>query len=355
MESQAVVNLFVLLLVAVGCGYAAEKIKIPGGYLVGSLVGAAILGITRGNAHMPRETKFVIQVIAGAFIGCVMERSDLLRLPKIWKASLIMLAALLILNVICGLLIWNISELDILTSLMCVVPGGISDTPIIASDMGADGPKVAAMQIIRQILGISIFPSLIILYNKTLKINEKEGTGYSSKREKSKTNSLGSFLTTLLIASIFGGIGKISGIPSGVFPLSILSTLILKLKFDYAYIPRWPKQAAQILSGAYLGNTITNSEIANIHKLAIPLVVIIAGYTINCIITGAVIKKTCKFTTKESMLITTPAGASDMALISSDVGVKNTDVIILQVVRAVVVMAFFPQIMHGISKLLQQG
>jgi hypothetical protein len=46
------------------------------------------------------------------------------------------------------------------------------------------------------------------------------------------------------------------------------------------------------------------------------------------------------------MLITTPAGASDMALISSDMGVENTDVIIMQVLRAVIVMTFFPQIIH---------
>jgi uncharacterized membrane protein AbrB (regulator of aidB expression) len=78
----------------------------------------------------------------------------------------------------------------------------------------------------------------------------------------------------------------------------------------------------------------------------------VLGYLANCYFTGKIIRKTCGFTRKESMLITTPAGASDMALISADMGVENTDVIIMQVVRAVTVMTFFPQIINLIVYLM---
>ena len=43
------------------------------------------------------------------------------------------------------------------------------------------------------------------------------------------------------------------------------------------------------------------------------------------------------------MLIASPAGASGMALIIDDMGVQNADVAIMQVSRACVVMAVFPQ------------
>ena len=46
---------------------------------------------------------------------------------------------------------------------------------------------------------------------------------------------------------------------------------------------------------------------------------------------------------KEGMLIASPAGASGMALIIDDMGVQNADVAIMQVSRACVVMAVFPQ------------
>jgi uncharacterized membrane protein AbrB (regulator of aidB expression) len=49
---------------------------------------------------------------------------------------------------------------------------------------------------------------------------------------------------------------------------------------------------------------------------------------------------------KESMLITIPAGAADMALISGDLGVDNPDIALLQVARLIGVLALFPQVIN---------
>lgn len=337
---------FLTLAVGTAFGIGAAKLKIPGGLLVGAIVGAAMLNILFSNAYMPKDTKLYVQIIAGAFIGCIMEKSDLKRIPHIIKPASIMLISFLILNLTVGFLIWKISPLDLITSLMAVVPGGISDTPIIAADMGADAPKVAVMQIVRQILGIGVFPSLILLYDIRIgqKKPETNAEGYKNKRIKSKTKSISAFLCTLTIATIFGFLGKSANIPAGTFVFAILSVLILKLVFNFAYIPKWLKKSAQIFSGCYLGSTVLLSDVMELRYLILPLSIIIIGYMANCFITGSIIRKVCGFTRKEAMLITTPAGASDMALISSELGVENTDVIILQVVRAVVVMTFFPQI-----------
>ncbi|MBM9616368.1 AbrB family transcriptional regulator [Desulfobulbus rhabdoformis] len=342
-------HVLITLLIGVAVGYLARKMKIPGGFLVGSLVGAAAYNIFFGAAYMPKESKTVIQIVAGGFIGCIMEKSDVQRLQKIIKPIVFMITALLVLNLGGGFLIWKSSTMDLLTSLMCIVPGGISDTPILAADMGADGPKVAVMQIIRQVLGIGVFPGLIMLYDKAKGAYDIEGRGYVEKRKKSKTHSTAACLCTLMVATVFGLIGKFSGIPSGTFMFAILSTMVLKLYFDFAYIPRPLKMFAQILSGSYLGSTICMADVMELQGMFIPLAIIFSGYALNCLITGSLIRRFCSFTRKESMLITTPAGASDMALISADLGVNNTDVVILQVVRAVVVMTFFPQLMYVIA------
>ena len=350
-------NLFYLLLtLMIGStfGIIAGKLKIPGGLMVGAIIGVSIFNIFLGHAYMPKDSKLFVQIIAGAFIGCVMEKSDIKRLPQVIKPAIIMLCGFLILNLSAGFLIHMVSPLDLVTSLMSVVPGGISDTPIIAVDMGADAPKVAVMQTVRQILGIGVFPAFILAYDNRKKVTEKEGDrkANTEKRTKSKTKSWQSFLCTLIIAIIAGILGKTIGIPSGSFVLPIIAVLILKLGFDFAYIPRWAKKCAQVLSGCYLGSTIVLNDVLELKYLIIPLIIIILGYMANCFFAGMVIRKTCGFTRKESMLITTPAGASDMALISADMGVENTDVIIMQVLRAVIVMTFFPQIINLIVYLL---
>ncbi|NLI93375.1 MAG: membrane-spanning protein [Peptococcaceae bacterium] len=340
--------LYLLLTLLIGAlfGYLVYKIKVPGGLLVGAIVGAALLNICFGAAYMPNQTKLLVQIIAGAFIGCSMEKSDVKRLPKIIKPTIIMISALLILNLAAGVLIHLSSPLDLVTSFMSVVPGGISDTPIIAAVMGADAAKVAVMQIVRQVLGIGVFPLLIRTYDDRRNKLEEDGyrEAYTEKRQKSKTKSWQALVCTLIVAAIFGLIGNKTGIPAGAFVFSIVSVLILKLLFDFAYMPKNLKKFAQILSGCYLGSTIVMSDILDLRYLLLPLFIIIIGYMANCFITGIILSKTCGFTRKEAMLITTPAGASDMALISSDMGVENTDVIILQILRAVIVMTFFPQI-----------
>jgi membrane AbrB-like protein len=342
--------LFLLLTLVVGSlfGLAAIKIKIPAGLMVGAIVGVAALNIIFDVAYMPKQTTLVVQIIAGAFIGCSMEKSDVRRLPKIIKPASIMLGALLVLNLVAGFLIYILSPLDLVTSLMSVVPGGVNDTPIIAAVMGADGPKVAVMQLVRQVLGIGILPSLIVVYDKRRKRSASQGEreAFTEKRQKSKTKSWQAFLSTMAVAAVFGILGKLSGITAGTFVFSIVAVLILKLVFDFAYIPKWLKKCAQVLSGCYLGSTIVMSDVLALRYLLVPLVIIVFGYIANCYFTGKIISKTCGFTKKEAMLITTPAGASDMALISTDLGVENTDIIILQVLRAVIVMALFPQIVN---------
>jgi hypothetical protein len=332
-------------------GLFAVKIKIPAGLMIGSLVGVACFNIVTDLAYMPSQTTIIIQIVAGAFIGCSMEKSDIQRLPQIIKPMLIMMAALLILNISAGFLIYIFSPLDLVTSLMSAVPGGINDTPIIAEVMGADGPKVAVMQLVRQILGIAVFPALIAIHDRYSESEPAQETreAFKEKRQKSTTQSYTAFAATILIATLFGILGKLSGITAASFVFSIIAVLVLKLVFDFAYIPNGLKSFAQILSGSYLGSTILMGDLLTLSQLQIPLIIIVLGYMANCYFTGKIISKTCGFSRqKEGMLITTPAGASDMALISAELRVENTDIIILQVLRAVIVMSLFPQIINFI-------
>ena len=52
------------------------------------------------------------------------------------------------------------------------------------------------------------------------------------------------------------------------------------------------------------------------------------------------------------MLIATPAGASDMALIASDLGVDNPDVSFIQIMRMITVVTVFPHIINLVVHLI---
>jgi membrane AbrB-like protein len=326
-------------------------LKIPNGLRIGALLGTALLSIMFHLAYMPPPTRFLVQVIAGALIGCSMEQSDLKRLPRVINPALIMVVSFFILNFSAGALIRWTSPLDWVTSFMCVIPGGVTDTPIVAADMGADVPKVALMQLARYILGIAVFPPMILAWDQFREKSkspspDRPSGGAAVKRGQPPAKPLLAFLCTMAAALGFGFAGSITGIPAGAFLFAIIAVLALKLKFNFAVVPPWAKRFAQLISGCYIGSAITMNDVRGFRFLALPLVIMLSGYIINCFITGKILSKTCGFNRKEGMLTTTPAGASDIALSSSDIGVENTDIIIIQIFRAIIAMTVFPQIIN---------
>ncbi|MDR1903682.1 MAG: AbrB family transcriptional regulator [Treponema sp.] len=343
------IYLLFTLVVGLIFGLLFILLKVPNGLRIGALLGAALLSIFFKAAWMPPQTRLAVQAVAGALIGCTMERSDLRRLPQVFKPACIMLASFFILNITAGALIHMFSPLDWVTSLMCAIPGGVTDTPIIAADMGADTPKVAVVQLARFIMGIAVFPPMILAWDTLRKKKEDQGreeVSHTGKRLKSSVSSPQAFLCTLSTAILFGIIGDISRIPAGAFLFSIIAVLFLKLKFDFAYIPPIAKKCALLISGCYIGSAIGIDDVYGFRVLAIPLLITLAGYILNCFITGKILFLACGFTRKEGMLVTTPAGASDIALSAADIGVENTDVIIIQIFRAVIAMAVFPQVIN---------
>lgn len=354
------IKLLLTILVGVSSGLLFKKMRVPAGYMVGGFIGVAALNSLFAAAWVPDGTRTVVQIIAGAFVGCSMDRSDLKRLKQIVGPVIVMLVGCLIIMLLGGFLIWALSPLDLVTSLMCCVPGGINDTPIVAADMGANAPIVAILQLVRQILGVTILPSVIALFDRLqytreqLDVQENEAVNDCARVAGTDKLTPLTIATTLTVAFCAGLFGKMTHIPGMTFTFAIIAILILKLFFNFAYIPRWMKKATQLTAGCYLGTLVTGGSLQEVPQLIVPIFIVVALYTTNCFITGGIERKWFGYKRKEAMLIASPAGASDMALIMDDMGIRNSDVVVIQVIRAVVVMALFPQIVNLISLLVER-
>ena len=71
----------------------------------------------------------------------------------------------------------------------------------------------------------------------------------------------------------------------------------------------------------------------------------------NAAVFGKVMEKWFQIPLREGMLMLTPAGASDMALISADIGVNSPRLILVQIYRLLVATAVFPQFCLLVSHL----
>lgn len=339
-------NFIITIIIGILVGYIFLKMKVPGGIMVGAIIGVSVFNVTTGMAYIPLSGKIAAQIIAGAFIGSGIEKSDLIRLRSIFKPTITILLGLLLLNIVMGLLIYVTSPMDLITSFMCAIPGGMSDIPIISEEMGADSAKVAVMQFIRMVFGIGVFPTMIQKVSRLKLFKDEESEADIYKRtEGEKGNSKDLFLT-LLVAAVFGVIGRVLKIPSGTLVFSMVSVIIFKLVVGKTYMPRWIKRVAQVLSGAYIGSSVNYADVIEIKYLMIPAIILISGYAISCLLLGFILHRKFNLPTKDAMLACTPAGATDMALIAADIGVESADVIVMQIIRLVVVVGLFPQIIR---------
>lgn len=330
------------IIIGAAMGYLFLKGKIPGGMMVGALVGAVALNITTGMAYMPYAGRLAAQITAGAFIGASIKRSDVQRMPKLVKPACILVGGMFVLNMVMGVVIHYTSGLDWMTSFFCAVPGGMSDTPIIAAEMGANGAAVALMQFSRLVCGIGVFPSVILFMTRG---EEQQEQAAQVKQAKKKGTPL-QVCMTVAVAGVCGVLGKMSGIPVGALLFAMIGTVIFKLTTDKAVIPLWLKRVAQVLSGTYIGCSIGLQELLDLRFLLLPAVLLVTGYLINCIIISSLLHKYCGLTRRVAMLAATPAGANDMALISGDMGISAPDLNVLQIIRMITVVSVFPQIIH---------
>lgn len=340
-----VMHILLTIACALLAGALLDGLHVPGGMMVGAVIGACALNVGTGLAVMPECSKTAAQIIAGAFIGSGICREDIRQMKAIVKPALILLPGLLMVNILIGLSIHWVTKIDLLTALLASTPGGLTDISIMASDMGADAPVVLVLQFVRLIMGIGLFPIVI-------RLTAGRGNDVPDVKAKKKEKmQIADVLLTLFVASACGLMGRALPVPAGTISFAVMGCCVLACVTNRAKVPGAFRRWAQLLSGAYLGSSMGAAELLQLTHLGVPALILVGMYTLACFVLGGLLTKTGCFTRAEGMLAATPAGASDMALISADLGVNNVGIIVLQVMRLFAVILLFPSVLSFVAHL----
>ncbi len=336
---------------AVCVGLVMFKLRVPGGMLIGAVIGAAAVKLWEPSANFPYLFKMIAQITAGAFIGCTIDIDQIKGLRSRYKPILLALSGFFLLMFLCGFLLWRIGPLDLLTSLICSVPGGVSDTALVAAEFGAGVTPVILMQFTRMCVGMGFFPAWID------RLDRETSVGYQgTKRPRPKLFTGGKgkkVLPLLLSAAGLGIVGKLLKFPSGTLVFAMLGALIAKLTFCRdTVLPSWLKRLAQVFSGAYVGCCVTMESIALIPSLILPVAVLIGCYMAYAYGMGKLLSRRFRMPLREAMLMVTPAGASDIMLISSDIGVQSATVVLTHIIRVILALSVFPQICYFVANMV---
>ena len=149
-------------------GLLFHALGVPSGAMIGAMLGAMALTFSGHRVQLPKGFRNVTQTFSGAIIGSGMGMAEVLGLREVALPALLLVAALACINLIVGFSVARFGKLDLTTSLFASAPGGVSDMSIIASELGADAAQVAAMQTLRMILVVALFPTLTGLVSQLL-------------------------------------------------------------------------------------------------------------------------------------------------------------------------------------------
>ena len=351
-------NILLTFAISAIVGYVFFKLKFPGGFLVGAVVGSTVLSVGFQVAEMPYVAKFLAQATAGAFIGVSFEREDLQKLKSAWKPALVVLSSMLMINILAGFTLAGVSHLDLLTALLSGIPGGVSNTPLIAVEVGGVVSQIVFIQFIRMCAGIGVFPSMVKFLTRHEEMPDEAEIArakaeLSAQKAAAKKRAVPYFAPLVLAVAAFSGwIGRISDVPAGPLVFSMIGVFLLKLTGITGKLPMPIKRVAQVLSGAYIGCSISYEDVLDFPRLIIPAIIVVVFYLLNAVVVGNFISRKFSIPRREALLMVTPAGASDMALISSEIGVHSTNLVILQIVRMLCAVSVFPAVMIFIASCL---
>ena len=327
----------------------ARKIKMPVPFMIGSMVGVAVFNILTGEAYMPKEMKVFTQSISGAYIGLSLSRRDLRNMRELLAPTLVLIVCFLGFTAIMGFINYYLFHLDAATSFLVAIPGGVTEISLMASEVGADPAIVSFLQTFRLFSVYLFFPSIITFMSKRVEMEETEALSNTDEVIKDSfidrivpDNRTVRQLIVAVIGLIGGYLGKLSGLPAGTLSFAMILVILVHINSNKLFLERKYKQYVQVLAGMLIGVSISMDTVRNIGKIILPTIVLILAYIIANFIISYLMAKTGKIDRISAMFASSPGGASDMALVASEIGGDSPKIAVIQIIRLVSCYIIFP-------------
>lgn len=147
---------------------------------------------------------------------------------------------------------------------------------------------------------------------------------------------------TLLIGTLGGLLAKKCRIPAPFMIGSMLAVGIVSISFGYVISEKSLKTFAQIVSGVYIGQTISRSDIVNFPKLWKAVGGLMAIFTLNMVMLGLVFIHYFHMDPITAFLSCLPGGIMDVSLMAVDMGARADIVASLQSARLISILLILP-------------
>lgn len=156
--------LFPVIVLAAVSGLLAQRLNLPGGLIIGAMVGAAVAQLIRGGeaAAVPGPARSVAFLVLGTTIGTTVTRETVVALrgallPAVLAAVLIITAGVAVALVLRALGVAPAGDV------LATSPGALSAVTAVAAERGAGSAEVALFHTVRVVLVLLTLPVVLAL------------------------------------------------------------------------------------------------------------------------------------------------------------------------------------------------
>lgn len=149
--------------VALAGSWAARRLRMPAGALVGGMVAVSAMQLLSGEAHVPQLARPILQIAGGALLGHAICRADLVNLRAMIRPALLLILGLIAVNLGLGYLLHALCGMNLTTALFASAPGGVSDMALIIEELKGDTTTVSILQVFRLFGIYLLYPPLFRL------------------------------------------------------------------------------------------------------------------------------------------------------------------------------------------------
>ncbi|KEF37864.1 membrane protein AbrB duplication [Schinkia azotoformans MEV2011] len=168
----------------------AKKLKLPTAYLVGPILGTAILNILGfGGPAVPSSLLDLSQLMIGGYIGLLLKPERLQNKAKIIPLALLNGLVMVCASFALSFIFVHFYQFSLATSFLSLAPGGMEQMGIIAHEVNADLSMVTGYQLFRLFFIYFAVPPIlkwVLLQNNRRKQKRDTGSGSLSHADSKR-------------------------------------------------------------------------------------------------------------------------------------------------------------------------
>jgi hypothetical protein len=338
----------------------AERLRVPAAGFLGPLLfvgGSAILGVPQ--PQYPAWSVIACQVIFGTFLGCQADRDSVARVRALGRPVALATAWTILSAFAIAALLALLSGVDLTTSFLSAVPGGVAEMSAMSIGMQADTAIVATMQSLRVIATMAIIPVLTRRMAAPATVSAADTSASSRSHRISAdafmiddvapqspvraNNHVLGWLASLAVGMIGSGLFLYLHVPAG----GIVGALASVAAGRIVGLPlRKPPQLLRLIAllgmGSYIGTTFSDQTLVQLRGIVAAAVVVTAATVVSGMALAKVLERRAGMDPATALLACAPAGVTQMAVIADEIGSDVLVVALFQLTRLMCAVFILP-------------